>query len=188
MCIGACEVAIATIELGLVLAAHYLAAAPEPEPDWGEVRALENLGVASDRAKQISIDNVKTSTKGNVQQQSHFRSKLIEAGKLDPGVQQAAHHIVEKNDKFAQEARDILSNFNVGIDSVNNGIGLSEHARRGRHTASYSDAVVARLREATDEKTARSILDEISQEQHEYDKNGRTVDDWAMDEKDKARR
>ena len=76
--------------------------------------------------------------------------------KTKDGKYYELHHIVCETASFAQEARNILKNFGIGINSVANGVYLSGH--RGRHTREYSRIVFERLNQAKTREEALIIL------------------------------
>jgi len=53
-----------------------------------------------------------------------LRKNMIAAGEIEPSYRNAAHHIVAGSSKKAEEARKILSKYNIGINSAENGIFL----------------------------------------------------------------
>ncbi|UIK07659.1 AHH domain-containing protein [Neorhizobium galegae] len=182
---GACLAitSAATVIAGFATqAGHLMSGRSSVEPDWGEVRALLANGVPRERAIEISKDNVLAQGQHPRQQQSQFRSSLVETGKLDSGQKQAAHHIVEKSDPAARDAVALLNKSGISINSTSNGVGLSEHARGGRHTTSYSSAVLSRLSPYSEEEDLRRELEQIGRELVSYDKQGKTVDDWGRDQ------
>jgi hypothetical protein len=110
-------------------------------------------------------------------EQSRFRQGLIADGKLDVSRGEVAHHIVEYEDNPAGKA--ILDSFGIGINDLDNGIGL---AIAGRHSQMYSAAVVERLSVARSEDEVRLQLDAIGRELKDRIGRGETLDDWASDQ------
>jgi hypothetical protein len=107
-----------------------------------------------------------------------FRQSLVKAGKLVEG--QAAHHIVEKANELGHA---ILDKHKISIDAVENGIGLTTHATGGRHTRAYAEVINARLGPLSSTPDILAELKKIEDELRAYDKRGKTVDDWAKDQK-----
>jgi len=60
--------------------------------------------------------------------------------------------------------------FNIDINDVANGVGLSGHA--GRHSKRYSQIVEERLGAAQSADGAKQILDQIGRELKEIDQSG----------------
>lgn len=94
---------------------------------------------------------------------------LEKAGNPRP-VDHAQHHIVAENDLRAERARQILDNFGVKIDDIENGVWLPHRPAAGKgayhpqlHTDKYYLEVEALLEQATSRGHAIEILKDIGQ-------------------------
>ncbi|TGQ69892.1 hypothetical protein EN829_015905 [Mesorhizobium sp. M00.F.Ca.ET.186.01.1.1] len=123
-------------------------------------------GMAPEDAKQAAWDNVMsqslfgtTPTDPGVRTTTFSRA-LMAAGKQTVG--QKAHHIVELTAKNAAAARAQLSKFGIGLNSAENGIGLSNHL--GKHTTLYSEMVERELGLSTTRKKTEDTLGRIGKE------------------------
>ena len=107
-----------------------------------------------------------------------FRNSLIKVGKLVEG--QAAHHIVERSNKIAEA---ILGKYGIGLDAIDNGIGLTTHfSPGGRHVGDYMDAINNRLATISSREQLLKELKKIERELASYDKKGKSVSEWAKDQ------
>jgi RHS repeat-associated protein len=86
---------------------------------------------------------------------------ISQATKLQPQAGEAAHHIVAYGSKKAQEARDILAKFNVGINSAENGVFLKASYHAATHTNNYYQALTDALRPSGSKDEALSVLDQF---------------------------
>ena len=102
-----------------------------------------------------------------------LRNNLEKKGITAPDYPNAAHHIVagSSSNKYAKEARKILDDFGININSADNGVflptqkGVSEAAyHRSLHTNTYYKSVNDRLSEATTRDEAIKILHNIRDE------------------------
>ncbi|AZO33073.1 hypothetical protein EJ071_38030 [Mesorhizobium sp. M1B.F.Ca.ET.045.04.1.1] len=88
---------------------------------------------------------------------------------------------------MAAAARAQLAKFGIGLNSVENGIGLTNHA--GRHTNLYSRMVAQELGLAKTKKQVEAVLDRVSKEMSKVDSEissgarseKSAADGWAHD-------
>jgi hypothetical protein len=62
----------------------------------------------------------------------------------------SAHHLVSRNSKYAQGARDILAKAGIGLDDMFNGVPLPSSYHSKIHTKIYYAAIERRLQVAYD--------------------------------------
>ena len=100
-----------------------------------------------------------------------LREALETAGKQAPDYDNAAHHIVAGTSAKADEARQILSGFNIDVNDASNGVFLptvkdvTEAAYHpSLHTDAYYTKVNEMLRKATSDVRAKAILDDIAEQ------------------------
>ncbi len=74
-----------------------------------------------------------------------------------------AHHLVAENADGAAEARDILSNYGIGISEHVNGVFHPRDPHYRMHTDDYYDAVNEMLRDATSRSDVVDALKAIKQ-------------------------
>lgn len=74
------------------------------------------------------------------------------------GEGQVAHHIVSRNDRRAEGARQILKRVGMDLDDPNNGVVLDASRHSGLHTNLYYLTVEGRLKLARTYEDAVSIL------------------------------
>jgi hypothetical protein len=85
---------------------------------------------------------------------------MVRAGSARAGGV-AAHHIVAHGADAADEARAILSHFNININDAVNGVFLNAAQHAKMHTAAYYKAVTEMLRGAQTRQEALEILQRI---------------------------
>ena len=89
-----------------------------------------------------------------IQNCSTLAEAMDKAGVANPGPGYQLHHIVCRTDPAASKARDILEKFGIGINSVANGVYLSNHS--GRHISDYSTKLTKTLQNA---QTLEEVID-----------------------------
>ena len=98
----------------------------------------------------------------------HQQRKVVPPdGEKPPPYPNAAHHIVAGNDPRAEEARDILDSFDIGINDAENGVFLpytelgDAAYHPSLHTDVYYDTTTQMLQKATSQEKAIDILRNI---------------------------
>ncbi len=95
-----------------------------------------------------------------------LRASLSAVGQI-ARIGDEAHHIVAAGARGAEQARDLLAAFGIGIDDAANGVFLPNKVHRKIHTAEYYKSVTERLSQATNKDEAMEILSKIRRELEE---------------------
>lgn len=100
----------------------------------------------------VPVDGKVAQLLGKVSKEIYLGSKLArnmarEGSGVLKGAEEA-HHIVAKNAKAAESARDVLNRQGIGIDDAVNGAAMEKSAHRVEHTAENYNRVNERVIEA----------------------------------------
>jgi RHS repeat-associated protein len=110
-------------------------------------------------AKNRFLGRAESALDSGRQTASRLLAKNIEAA---TGVArrsgEAAHHIVPYRSKYGAEARDILDEFGIGINSAENGVLLDKAYHATVHTKAYYRDLTDGLRSATSRPEAIDVL------------------------------
>jgi hypothetical protein len=151
---------------GVVVVGVAVVATPAAAP----VVAKAATGVAVKAAPVVAtVGGAGTIAAQQVANSGVLRQAMVQAGKIAPTFQNAAHHIVAGTAKAAEPARLILQKFGVGINDAVNGIflptvrGVSNAAYHPSiHTAKYYETVNTMLSKAQTKAQATQILKTIA--------------------------
>ena len=98
-----------------------------------------------------------------------LRNNMINSGIAEPDYPNAAHHIVAGNSPKAEQARQVLRRFGIGINDANNGVFLpavkdvsSAAYHPSLHTKEYYDVVNDALSVASSKSDVINILNDTS--------------------------
>jgi len=122
--------------------------------------ATGNAGLVADGFVDLGADAAATLIPYVPAGGSKLARKLGKACKLSP--LEHAHHIIARCSKKAGPARQKLGELGIGIDDVENGVGLSADFHRHMHTNEYYDFVNNQARQWSTKEEAIQGLGEIA--------------------------